>query len=333
MSWAARVVQLLRPATDLFAPCSFGRMGFELNQRGFDPHDLLEGAGSGRGRVALVTGANSGIGRAAALELARRGFDVWLLCRDAARGEDARQAIAHEHGSGSVHVGLVDVSSLESIRRFARDFAPRRVDVLVHNAGVLPHDKQLTDDGVELTFATSVLGPFALTALLMDRLSHSDDARVIFVASGGMYLQRLDLSLLDVDAAAFDGTRAYANAKRAQVVLVHVLADRFSWAPITFASMHPGWVDTTALRTSLPTFHAAMGRFLRTPEQGADTVVWLAACERVKGTPGQLWFDRRAVREYLFPWARESAEARAQLLALCEERSGMRIDEALGRAA
>lgn len=117
------------------------------------------------------------------------------------------------------------------------------------------------------------------------------------------------------------------------MILAHLLAERFSGPPITFASMHPGWVDTTALRTSLPTFYGAMGRFLRTPEQGADTVVWLTACEGVKGTPGQFWFDRRVAREYLFPWTRESAEARAQLLSLCEERGGMRLDERLGRAA
>ena len=163
--------------------------------------------------------------------------------------------------------------------------------MLVHNAGVLPHEKKLTPDGVELTFATNVLGPFVLTAALMKRLSRSDDARVIFVASGGMYLQRLDLSLLDVQPESFDGTRAYANAKRAQVILAHLLADRCSKSAITFASMHPGWADTVAVRTSLPKFHAAMGRFLRTPEQGAAPVVWLAACERVKGTSGKLWFD------------------------------------------
>jgi NAD(P)-dependent dehydrogenase (short-subunit alcohol dehydrogenase family) len=331
MSWTAQIVRLLRPATDLVAPYSFNRMGFELNRRGFDARDLPADA---RGRVALVTGANSGIGRAVACELARRGFDVWLLCRDAARGAEAQDAIARESGSERVHLALVDLSSLPSIRRFALAFAPRRVDVLVHNAGVLPPERQLTDDGVELTFATNVLGPFALTARLFDRLAQSDDARVIFVASGGMYLQRLDLSLLDVSAAAFDGTIAYANAKRAQVVLAHLLARRLSpLAPITFASMHPGWADTTALRTSLPRFHAAMGRFLRTPGQGADTVVWLAACARVKGTSGELWFDRRTALEYPLPWTRETARERERLLGLCEELSGVTFERKLAEAA
>ena len=323
MSAMASIVRFLRPATDLIAPYSFNRMGFELNRRGFEPDDLPRDAG---GRIALVTGANSGIGRATSLALARRGFDVWLLCRDAARGAEACAAIARECGEARVHLGVVDMSSLDSIRRFVDSLPARRVDVLVHNAGVLPHDKELAG-GVELTFATNVLGPFALTALLMGRLAMSSDARVIFVASGGLYFQRLDLSLLDVDPARFDGTRAYANAKRAQVIFAHVLAERFSAStPITFASMHPGWADTTAVRTSLPRFHAVMKHVLRTAEQGADTVVWLAASDRARGTSGAFWFDRRVAPEYPIPWTRESAGEREQLVDLCERLSGVRLE-------
>jgi dehydrogenase/reductase SDR family protein 12 len=310
------VVRLLRPVTDTLALYSFNRMGFELNRRGFDPDDLPHDAG---GRVALVTGANSGIGLATSMELARRGFSVWMLCRDRGRGAAARDAVARASANERVHLGLVDVSSLGSIRRFARECPLDRIDVLVHNAGVLPRKKELTGDGIELTFATNVAGPFALTSWLLDRLSRSSDARVVFVASGGLYLQRLDLSLLDAPAAPFDGTRAYASAKRAQVILAHMLAERVAdRAPITFASMHPGWVDTTALRTSLPTFHGAMRRVLRTPDQGADTVVWLAASDRPRGTRGELWFDRRVALQYPLPWTRESPGARDELFQLCE---------------
>ena len=331
MSALGAVVRLLRYVTDPVALFSFNRMGFALNRRGFVPGDLpLDAAG----RIALVTGANSGIGRATSLELARRGFDVWMLCRDAARGAEARDAIARECGEARVHLAIVDMSSLRSIRRFAKDFPMNRVDVLVHNAGVLPDEKKLTDDGVELTFATSVLGPFALTSLLQAQLARSVDARVIFVASGGLYLQRLDLSLLEVDAAHFDGTRAYANAKRAQVVLAHTLAERFADRPqITFASMHPGWADTTAVRTSLPKFHALMQRVLRSAEQGADTVVWLAASDHPKGTRGSFWFDRRVAPEYPVPWTRESPADRQKLVDLCEQISGATLETLPGEAA
>lgn len=321
MSGMASVVRFVRPATDPLALFSFNRMGFAFNRRGFDPNDLPRDAG---GRVALVTGANSGIGLATSLDLARRGFDVWMLCRDPGRGADARDAIGRECRVARVHLAVVDMSSLASIRRFVRDLAPSRVDVLVHNAGVLPSERQLTGDGVELTFATNVLGPFALTGLLLERLSQSTDARVIFVASGGLYLQRLDLSLVSIDAARFDGTRAYANAKRAQVVIAHIFAERFSKElPITFASMHPGWADTTAVRTSLPKFHSVMRHVLRSAAEGADTVAWLAASDRPKGTVGAFWFDRRVAPEYPLPFTRERPVVRQELSALCEKLSGV----------
>lgn len=317
----ATLVRALRRVTDPLAPYSFNRMGFELNRRGFEHEDEPDA----RGRVALVTGANSGIGLATSLELARRGVDLWMLCRDPERGAKARDEVEKATGNERVRLAIVDMSSLASIRRFAAELGDLRVDVLVHNAGVLPADKTLTEDGVELTFATSVLGPFALTRLLLERLSRSDDARVVFVASGGLYAQRLDLALLDVEPSRFDGTRAYANAKRAQVILAHVFAERF--AGITFASMHPGWADTTAVRTSLPRFYAVMRRLLRTPAQGADTVVWLACSARPKGTRGRFWFDRRVVSEHLLPWTREGEAARDELLRTCERSSGLVLGE------
>lgn len=323
MSAVAPLVRALRYVTDPIAPLSFNRAGFALNRRGFRDDDLPEDVG---GRVALVTGANSGIGRATSLELARRGFEVWLLCRDGARGEEARAAIAQETGSARVHAAVVDLSSLRSVRAFAGSLSVSRVDVLVHNAGVLPSEKTLTAEGNELTFATNVLGPFALTCLLLPLLARSDDARVVFVASGGMYAQRLDLAMPDADPSKFDGTRAYANAKRAQVILAHMMARRAAGSPITFASMHPGWADTTAVRTSLPRFYDSMKGRLRTAEEGADTVVWLAASPRPKGTRGAFWFDRAVAVEYPLPWTREGSHARERLFSMCEEKTGVRFE-------
>lgn len=130
-----------------------------------------------------------------------------------------------------------------------------------------------------------------------------------------------------------DGTRAYANAKRAQVILAHVLAERFSdRSPITFASMHPGWADTKAVRTSLPKFHAVMNGVLRTAEQGADTVVWLATSERPRGTRGDFWFDRRVASEYPLPWTRERRGAREALVDRCERLGAISLDQAAIKA-
>jgi NAD(P)-dependent dehydrogenase (short-subunit alcohol dehydrogenase family) len=147
----ASMVRAFRSVSDLVVPISFNRVGFQLNRRGFDPTDPPDLPRSARGaRIALVTGANSGIGRATASALARRGFDVWLLCRDSSRGAEALAALGREHGREKVHLSIVDVSSLASIRRFVRDEAPPRVDVLIHNAGVLQDRKSLSEDGVDV---------------------------------------------------------------------------------------------------------------------------------------------------------------------------------------
>ncbi len=314
------LMRRLRPVADLVVPFAFTGPGFELNRRGFAD----ERAVNLSGRVALVTGANAGIGLATAEGLARRGLQVWLLCRDEARGTAALEALRSAVPDADLALAVVDVSSIDSVRRFVEAFPPSRVDVLVHNAGVLPHTKSLSPEGIETTFATSVVGPFALTALLLDRLARSDDARVVFVSSGGMLLQRLDLGIPDEPSNRYDGLRAYANAKRAQVVLVGLFAEKMvGTAPITFASMHPGWVDTAGVRTALPTFHARMGRALRTPAQGADTIVWLATSETPKSTLGEFWFDRRVAPRHLLPWTRESERARGALWERCVAASGV----------
>ncbi len=311
---ATSLARSLRPFTDIVAPFSFLHAGFEFNRRGFADEPRVDCSG----RVALVTGANSGIGLAAAEGLARQGFHVWLLCRDAARGRAAMESIRKSVPNAALDVATVDVSSLASVRQFVSAFPGRRVDVLVHNAGVLLHANKVSSDGIETTFATGITGPFALTTLLRDRLAESDDARVVFVSSGGMLLARLDADLADVPSDRYDGLRAYANAKRAQVVLARLFGEKLaSRSNVTFASMHPGWVDTPGVRTSLPSFYARFRDALRGPAEGADTVVWLATSKTPKGTAGEFWFDRRVAPCYPLPWTRESRKVREQLWEHC----------------
>lgn len=258
-----------------------------------------------------MTGANSGIGRAAATELCRRGADTFLLCRNVVRGQEAAVAISRQVTGGRLSVEELDVSSFESVRALARRFRRKRIDVLVHNAGVLPDDFRQTPDGLELTVATNVVGPHVLTSLLLDRLAASADPRVLFVSSGGMYPTKLDVDRLFRPKEPFDGVAAYSQTKRAQVVLARLLAARHPG--ITFASMHPGWADTAAVRTSLPRFHSLTRGILRTPEQGADTVVWLAG-SRGKPRSGAFHFDRAERSAYLVPGTRESDEEARRLL-------------------
>jgi len=313
---AGRLLSLAVDPTIFF---SFDRTGYRIHRKTFREEDLevdLEG------EVCLVTGANSGLGRAAALGLARLGAEVWLLCRSRERGERAEEDLRLASGSDRVHLALVDLSSRRSIADFAERFGDRAVDVLVHNAGVLPASRTVTEEGFELTWATHVVGPHLLTSKLLPNLRRAGAARVVFVTSGGMYTQRLDLRDLDWSRRDYDGVLAYAQTKRAQVVLAELWAEQLAADGVDVHAMHPGWADTPGVRDSLPRFFRFMSSRLRTPAEGADTIVWLAACERIAGETGKLWFDRRPVRPHLLPGTRERPGDRERLWRLCEEAAG-----------
>ena len=271
------------------------------------------------GRTCLVTGANSGLGFEVARGLAARRADVHMLCRDPERGEHARRSICEETGNTNVSVHIVDISNLGSVRRFAESFVARRIDVLVHNAGVLPRERTLTDSGIELTVATDLVGPFLLTQLVRHKL---DGARVIFVSSGGMYARRLDVPAMISNAGRYNGVAAYAMTKRGQVVLSEFLARDLSDMGATVNAMHPGWAATRSVEHSLPRFYRLMRDRLRSPREGADTALWLAVAERVEGETGRFWFDRAAVPTHLTRRTVEDDEERQRLWSACMELSG-----------
>ena len=212
---------------------SFDRSGYRRHARRFDARDLDR---SMHEKVCVVTGANSGIGFEVARGLAARGATVHMLCRNAERGAKAQETFAGQADNTDVHVHVVDVSSLGSVRGFAEAFAAPRVDVLVHNAGLLPLEREMTADGLELTVATHLVGPFLLTKLLRPKLH---GARVIFVASGGMYGKRLDVELMMSNDGDYDGVAAYAMTKRGQVVLSELLAKDLTDIGATVNAMHP----------------------------------------------------------------------------------------------
>jgi NAD(P)-dependent dehydrogenase (short-subunit alcohol dehydrogenase family) len=298
---------------------SFDRLGYARHRKRFREADLsvrLEG------RICLVTGANSGIGRATSRALAARGARVTLLCRDLGRGEEARDAIRRETGNARVDLGLLDVADLGSVRRLAAERGREAVHALVHNAGVLPDRRILTRDGLELAFATHVAGPHLLTALLASRLG-SGRGRVVWVSSGGMYLERLSLEDVGWERRPYDGLSAYAQAKRMQVVMARAWAKRLAALGVEVHAMHPGWADTPAVRTSLPRFHRLMGPLLRDAESGADTVVWLVVNPNLPGPSGSFWFDRSRVPAHYLPWTRERRGDAERLLRLCDEVTGL----------
>ena len=269
---------------------SFTRVGLAVRQRLGGWSDL---AGLDRaGRVIVISGATSGLGRAAAGAWAAMGATVVLVARNADKAAATCAELRAASPSARVDFHVADTADLGAIRRVAAALlaAYPRIDALVHNAGALDRERAVTRDGIEQTVACHVVGPFLLTQLLRPALGAG--SRVLWVSSGGLYSEPLAVDRLEMDAADYDGVTAYARAKRAQATLSALLAPRL--APVVVHAMHPGWADTPGVSRSLPTFRRIVGGALRTPAEGADTLVWLAVDDGLPlETTGLFWHDRR----------------------------------------
>ena len=323
---------------------SFTRIGYDVRSRlahwtALDDYAL-------DGRVVVLTGATSGLGLAAAEQLARCGATVVLMGRDAAKCDRVLAQLQSRTGNANIVSVVADLAEPEQVRAAAALVAARfeRVDALVHNAGALAARRTTNSLGMESTVAAQVVGPFLLTALLLDQLGAAQPGRVITMSSGGMYTASLEIERLQM-GADYRGAEQYARAKRAQVVLNGEWARRAALAqppvpppqsplsppqqppvPVVFHAVHPGWADTPGVEAALPRFRTVTGPLLRSPAQGADTMVWLAADD---GEPlhqsGRFWLDRRVRPEHRLPTTRRSdtAERRARLWQWCVEAAGI----------
>ena len=235
----------------------------------------------------LVTGANAGIGFAVARGLAAKGARIILACRDRAKGQAALDTIAREFPGASVELLIVDLSSQRSIREAARTFLEKHpvLDCLINNAAVGLQQRQESPDGIELTFATNVLGYFLLTNLLLDELRRAPAARIINVSSklaGG-----LDWNDVEFKRRRYDAIAAYSQSKQANRMLTWALARRLQGSNITANAMSPGPVNTALLQTFAPNMNG------KTPREGADTILWLATSPDVAGLTNRFWSDRK----------------------------------------
>ncbi len=301
---------------------SFTRIGYHARRRLF--HWTPLSSLRLDGKIAIVTGATSGLGRTAAESMARQGADVCIVGRDPDRTERARSEIAAASGS-TVEADLSDLSLLSETAAFAARFAERHesLDVLVLNAGALVHEYTATAEGNEITLATHVLSQFLLTGALRPLLEAAAPSRVIVVASGGAYTQRLDVDALDPAPDSYDGTRAYARCKRAQITLVGEWSRRLTGTGVVVNAMHPGWADTPGLRHALPGFARIFGPLLRTAEEGADTTVWLASAPEAAEPSGEFFLDRQARVKHRLGRTRrpDEAEEAERLWQLCAART------------
>lgn len=246
------------------------------------------------GRVVIVTGATSGLGRATAEQFVRCGATVVIVGRSRTKVDRTCAELSSVRDGASVEGLIADMGDLDAVRRLAVEFAALHdhLDVLVHNAGALTADRFENPTGLEQTVASQVVGPFLLTHLLLPQLRRATPGRVITVSSGGMYTAPLTVSRLQM-GDDYRGAEQYARAKRAQVTLNEMWAARVPAAEVVFHAMHPGWADTPGVAESLPRFRTVMGPLLRTPAEGADTVVWLGADDDApRHTSGTFWLDR-----------------------------------------
>jgi retinol dehydrogenase-14 len=268
--------------------------------------------GTMTGKVVLVTGGTGGIGLATAAALTGLGARVGIVGRDRTRSEAAAQRIQN---GADTDVFVAYMSSQREVRRLSAEVLEvyPRLDVLVNNVGGFWSTRHTTVDGLERTFAVNHLAPFLLTNLLIERLRVSAPARVVTVSSGAQAMGRIDVSDLQGERR-YSGQRAYNQSKLANVMFTYELARRLADSGVTANTLHPGVVrtnfgredSTTWMRLMLPVIRP----FMKTPQRGAATSVYLASSPELDGVTGQYFAGGRPRASSK---ASQDAEAAARL--------------------
>ncbi|XP_045932402.1 retinol dehydrogenase 12 isoform X1 [Micropterus dolomieu] len=283
-----------------------------IQRRGrWDPHACTVRL---KGKTAIVTGANTGIGKFIALDFARRGARVILACRNEARGKAALKEIKEKTGNSDVHLHLVDLSSLVSVREFANRILEeeKALHILVNNAGVSGLPRQITEDGLEVSFATNHLGPFLLTNLLLDLMKHSAPARIVTLSSVNHKKGKVDFSHFHGENLTYHMDTVYNHTKLHNVICTSELARRLQGTGVTANSVHPGIVMTEVLR-HYPfmirlLFNLIGFFFFKSPEEGAVSSIYCAVAEEMEGITGK-YFDSDCSLVLPAPLARDPALA------------------------
>ena len=298
---------------------SFDKTGYKRHAKQFVASETSETL---EGQRFLITGCNSGIGYACTRQLLERNASVVMVCRSRERGEQARAQLIEDSNNNQVELLFADIADLDQIEALA-DQVTGPLHGLIHNAGNLVHEKEMATCGVEYITALHIVGPYLLTKRLDERLtrpSKNRSARIVFVSSGGMYTQKLDCDELFNPTGRYDGVRHYAHTKRAQVVLAQALHRTWSAVGRSIHAMHPGWVDTPAVRRAIPTFATLTSPILRSPDQGADTLAWLAGgpSDKIDSDSG-FWFDRMRAPVHLKKSTRSDQDDGVRLINRLDE--------------
>jgi NAD(P)-dependent dehydrogenase (short-subunit alcohol dehydrogenase family) len=289
----------------------FTRAGYRTGRRTWAPMstDMAE-------KHVVLTGASAGLGFETAVALLEAGATLTLVIRDPNKVTSMQAALQERTGRQADRVELADLSLLSQVNALSERLlsANRPIDVLINNAGALFNDYCQTSEGIETSAALLLLSPWRLTEAVHPLLAHHDTpARVINVVSGGMYTQKLQCESLVMSEDDYRGSVAYARAKRALTVLTELWSAQWRDDRIVVNAMHPGWADTPGVQGALPGFRRLTHRVLRSSQEGADTIVWLARAREADKTSGQLFLDREPRTTHLRQHTLESAEERAAL--------------------
>ncbi|MEE3952413.1 SDR family oxidoreductase [Peribacillus frigoritolerans] len=249
-------------------------------------------------KLAIVTGANSGMGLATVISLAKKGVHVIMLCRNEEKGKKALLTAREETKSNNLELMICDLGSIESIHRSVNTFKENydTLDLLINNAGVVTLKHQETKDGFESMLGVNHLGHFLLTTLLIDELKRSEDGRVVIVSSGAHKWGKIDF----IDPYFHNGfnvIKGYGRSKLANVLFMKGLANRMAGTSVSVNALHPGAVATN-IGVDRDTgfgkrFIKLLVPFFRTPEKGAQTAVFLAVSESVKGISGSYFYNEK----------------------------------------
>jgi NAD(P)-dependent dehydrogenase (short-subunit alcohol dehydrogenase family) len=286
------------------------------------------------GRVALVTGATGGIGRAVATALAREGATVVVVGRSDSRADDAVREIRAAAPDARLEPLACDLSVQASIRSAARELLSRhdKLDVLVNAAGVFRKERHVTPDGLELTFATNVLGYFLFTNLLLDALKRaatetSRTSRIVNIASRysyGLSVTKVDFDDLQTAQGKYSFMRSTPPTMLGRVLFTQELAERLRGTGVVVNAVHPGLVKHTALLHDVGgPFRWMTNTFGKSAEKAADTAVWLATSPEAEAVSGKLWANRQ---ELPTPGMGSDPDARRRLWDECARLSGLMAD-------
>jgi NAD(P)-dependent dehydrogenase (short-subunit alcohol dehydrogenase family) len=244
-------------------------------------------------RVCVVTGATRGIGRATAEELGRAGATLVLVCRRQADGEKVASGIARTNAGPPPVVVEADLSAQKAVRAAADRIRSRfeRLHVLINNAGLIPPRREVTVDGLEMQLAVNHLAPFLLTNLLLEPLRRGAPSRVITVSSTTHQGAQIDFDDLQSERT-YQADEVYAATKLMNLLFTYELARRLAGTGVTANALHPGAVATRLLADYMQTTRV----YGASPEQGADTVIYLAAAPEVEGRTGKYFTNRRETR-------------------------------------